>query len=216
MRRRLNTYTINSSTNSIVLGESVTLEDIRLIVDETQHKIVCSSMQKNNMVVTVDGVKTTIAAPVTISADNKTITIDTRVCALNTSDAITIEIDNGDKLSEVISNISTLSDKVLWEHATTRTVISTSESAITSAVSTAESNVKTAISDAQSALIGTNTEASQTKILEAVQQAILDAAEMNKTAYASVFQKNEDGADTYTMILPNIFEVDETTQTVTV
>lgn len=221
MRRRLNKYTINTVNNSIILEESVMLEDVRLIVDETQHKIICSSMQKNNVVVEINGTKTTIPTPVNISSDGKTITIDTRVCTLVSGDAITFEIDKADKISDATSSIqgtdvTATNTKIVSDISNLSTKVGDSETTINTSISTSETNVKTAITDAQSTLIGTNTEASQTKILEAVQQAILDAAEMNKTAYASVFQKNDDSGDTYTLTLPNIFEVDETTQTVTV
>lgn len=180
MRRRIDTYTIDTAANAIVLSEeTITLEDIRLIVDETQKKIICSSMQKNNMVIKIDGVKTTIPVPVTISSDGKTITIDTQVCTLASGDAITFEIDTADTLSDVTSSIST------------------------------------AITSAQSALLGDDHTATQTAILQAVSTAVQDAAEMNKQAYSARFEQNTDTDNSYTLVLPLIAGVDETTQTAT-
>lgn len=169
MRRRINNYTINTSKNTITLDEAVTLEDIRLIIDETQMIVICSSMQKGSVTIKKDGEKTTITEPVSISTDGKTLSIKTDLCMLASSDKLTIEIDKGDKLSDVTEELK-----------------------------------------------GTNTEATQTAILTAVQQAIKDAADMNKETYASVFVQNTDSDNSYTLVLPTVSKVDESTQTLTI
>jgi len=62
----------------------ITIEDIRLIVNETKNKIICSSMKKSNVTVsdTVGG----------FSA----IDVPKAVCILAATDVLTIEIDKGD------------------------------------------------------------------------------------------------------------------------
>lgn len=82
MRYRVTDYTIDRQT--IVLPDEVTIEDIRLVVNETQKKVICSSMQKNN--VHVEGV---------------TIDIPSSVCIMQSGDQLTIEIDKGDNLADI-------------------------------------------------------------------------------------------------------------------
>lgn len=96
MRTRVKDYTIRY--NSIMIGEDVTIEDIRLIVNETQGVVICSSMQKDNVLVRANG----------------TIDVKTSVCVLNADDQLTIEIDKGDSLEEVkqaVAKEQTLIDK---------------------------------------------------------------------------------------------------------
>lgn len=76
MRYRVTEYKIEGQT--IVLPEQITIEDLRLIVNETQKKVICSSMQKDN---------------VDVQSDN--ITVSSSICTLQPSDQLTIEIDKG-------------------------------------------------------------------------------------------------------------------------
>ena len=76
MRYRVTEYTIEGQT--IVLPEQITIEDLRLIVNETQKKVICSSMQKDN---------------VYVQSDN--IIVSSSICTLQSSDQLTIEIDKG-------------------------------------------------------------------------------------------------------------------------
>jgi hypothetical protein len=82
MRRRVN-CTIDATNNTIIVAEPITIDDIRLIVDETQVKVICSSMQKSNIGVTTDTNAATIAVP-------------TSICTLAADDHITFEIDTTD------------------------------------------------------------------------------------------------------------------------
>ena len=76
-RRRIPTYTIQGQVISI--GEQVSVEDIRLIVNETQKVVICSSMQKEN-----------------VRTDHDTIEVVPSVCVLQPTDQLTIEIDKGE------------------------------------------------------------------------------------------------------------------------
>lgn len=76
MRYRITDYNINGQT--IVLPDEVTIEDIRLIVNETQKKVICSSMQKNN-----------------VHVEGATIIVFPDVCIMQSGDQLTIEIDKG-------------------------------------------------------------------------------------------------------------------------
>lgn len=80
MRYRVTDYTINGQT--IVLPNEVTIEDIRLIVNETQKEVICSSMQKSNV-------------GVTTSDGYSYITVNEGVCLLKPKDQLTIELDLG-------------------------------------------------------------------------------------------------------------------------
>ena len=79
MRNLTKDYTYIAGTRSItVAGEAFTVENIRLIVNETQKKVLCSSMQKD-----------------LISVTNNVITYSDTMPALTAGDVLTIEIDNG-------------------------------------------------------------------------------------------------------------------------
>ena len=80
MRNLTKDYTFTAGTRSItVAGEAFTVENIRLIVNETQKKVLCSSMQKDLIVSVVDNV----------------ITYSGTLPALTAGDVLTIEIDYG-------------------------------------------------------------------------------------------------------------------------
>lgn len=90
MRRRIKEYSFTPGTRSIDTGISdLTIQDIRLIVNETQKAIICSSMQKDNVTSIINGV----------------ITYIDDLPLLNTGDLLTIEIDNGDSIEDSISEI---------------------------------------------------------------------------------------------------------------
>ena len=80
MRNLTKDYTYTTGTRSItVAGEAFTVENIRLIVNETQKKVLCSSMQKDFILSVVDNV----------------ITYSGTLPALTAGDVLTIEIDYG-------------------------------------------------------------------------------------------------------------------------
>ena len=79
MRNLTKDYTYTAGTRSItVAGEAFTVENIRLIVNETQKKVLCSSMQKD-----------------LVSVTNNVITYSGTLPALTAGDVLTIEIDYG-------------------------------------------------------------------------------------------------------------------------
>ncbi len=83
MRRRVN-CTIDATNNTIIVAEPITIDDIRLIVDETQVEVICSSMQKKNVTVTPQDDGTT------------KVSFDTKICDMKEGDAITFDIDVAD------------------------------------------------------------------------------------------------------------------------
>lgn len=82
MRYRVTEYDIEGQT--IVLPDEVTIEDIRLVVNETQKKVICSSMQKNN-----------------VHVEGATIEVPLSICILQSTDQLTIEIDKGDSVTTI-------------------------------------------------------------------------------------------------------------------
>ena len=86
MRTRIKEYIFTPGTRSIDTGISdLTIQDIRLIVNETQKTIICSSMQKDNITNITNGV----------------ITYIDDLPLLNDEDLLTIEIDNGDSIEPI-------------------------------------------------------------------------------------------------------------------
>ena len=77
MRYRVTDYTIDGQNIVLPISE-VTIEDIRLIMNETQKKVICSSMLKSN-----------------VEVSGNTIEVHTNICTLQPTDQLTIEIDKG-------------------------------------------------------------------------------------------------------------------------
>lgn len=91
MRYRVKDYEIYFPAGDVQLiifePKDLTIEDIRLIVNETKNTVICSSMQKSNVIVAA-------------TQDHKTtVTVPKSVCVLDTTDQLTIEIDNGETLA---------------------------------------------------------------------------------------------------------------------
>lgn len=89
MRYRVTAYTISGQTITLTGIESVTVADVRLIVDETAKKVICSSMQKGN-----------------ISCSTNVITVDSSVASLDASHAYTIVLDFGEQPSALAKEAS--------------------------------------------------------------------------------------------------------------
>ncbi len=222
MRRRINIQSATAADNGLLLSlsEAIGIEDIRLIVDETKKAVICSSMQKDNVEVT-----------------GSTILIPTKFGA-SASDTFTVEIDTTDKPADITDSVN---KKVAAEHTTTRTAIAdakttletdiaATQTAITNAHATTDTAIAatktvcengfsataSAIANAQTALLGEDTTATQTAILQAVATAVQDAAAFNKNLYSAHFEENTDDSDSYTMVLPMVAGIDEATQTVTI
>lgn len=88
MRYRVNDYTIDEQNNIVLPISGVTIEDIRLIVNETQKKVICSSMQKSN-----------------VGVNGNLIEVPIDICMLRSGDQLTIEIDRGDNIYDIIDQI---------------------------------------------------------------------------------------------------------------
>lgn len=83
----------------IILPYEITLEDLRLLTNETQEISLCSSMFKNKALIKKDGIWTEIPNAISISGNIITVTLE--ACTLQPTDKLTIEIDKGDNLSSV-------------------------------------------------------------------------------------------------------------------
>ncbi len=90
MRHLITNYTFEADGRTIVLPDfpDITLQNIRLIVNETQKKVLCSSMQKDNIVSVASG----------------EITYADTLPALSDGDYLTIEVDMGND-AEIIDSI---------------------------------------------------------------------------------------------------------------
>ena len=152
MRRRTTKFTIDTSTNAFVMTDALTIDDIRLIVNETQNIVICSSMQKSN-----------------VSISGNSVIVNSDVCTLASGDHITFEIDKGDGIEDITS-----------------------------------------------AIIGDDATATQTAIKTSVETLMKSVRTALTNNYSAHFEKNSDGDNTYTLILPLEAGIDTTTKTITV
>lgn len=94
MRTRINTITFTPGTRSINTGiTDLTVDDVRLFINETQKKVICSSMQKDN----IDSISSGV------------VTYKNTFPVLASGDQITFEVDCGDQigdLDEIIEGIN--------------------------------------------------------------------------------------------------------------
>jgi hypothetical protein len=96
MENRIKDYSI--SGNSITLPRKTGIEDIRLIYNETQKILICSTAKKDNL--------SGVGAIVVNNFTNTTlINVPTNVCVLQPNDMLTIKCDYGDDLSSVESKV---------------------------------------------------------------------------------------------------------------
>lgn len=93
MRYRIKNYVISGPTEVTLKGK-FNIEDLRLIINETQKKVICSSMNKNN-----------IQCSYIEDVDFTMIFFNEAVCELNNSDQLTIEVDKGDTIQDMIDII---------------------------------------------------------------------------------------------------------------
>jgi hypothetical protein len=86
MEYRIKYYTIKGQR--ILLPRQTSIEDLRLIFNETQKKLICSTATKDNVSLAQGEGGTLVEVP-------------TSVCSLNSTDLLTIKCDYGDNLEEV-------------------------------------------------------------------------------------------------------------------
>jgi len=85
MRTRINNITFTPGTRSITTGiTDLTIDDIRLFINESQMKVICSSMQKDN----IDSISSGV------------VTYKDTFPVLAEGDHITFEIDKGDDVAK--------------------------------------------------------------------------------------------------------------------
>lgn len=75
MRTRVNKYTIVGE-RQIKLDTPITIEDVRLIINETKKIVIASSMQKDNITIEGGVITYTSKLPISEVGDNFTIEID--------------------------------------------------------------------------------------------------------------------------------------------
>ena len=103
MRTRIN-VTFEAGTRSISTGiEDLSIEDIRLIVNETQKEPICSSMRKDLIASISNGVVTYVESYQKVTPNGTVQTIVIPVLAAG--DHITFEIDRGNVIT-VLTEIS--------------------------------------------------------------------------------------------------------------
>ena len=102
MRTRIN-VTFTPGTRSISTGiEDLTIDDIRLIVNETQNEVICSSLAKSNVTSIVGGVVTFAAQ----DADGE------ELHTLTAGDKITCEIDRNTSAEDLKDALDTIKESV--------------------------------------------------------------------------------------------------------
>lgn len=87
MEYRIKDYTIEGQ--SILLPRQTSIEDLRLIFNETQKKLICSTATKDNVSLTQGEGGTLVEVP-------------TSVCSLNSIDLLTIKCDYGDNVDDIV------------------------------------------------------------------------------------------------------------------
>ena len=97
MEYRIKDYTIKGQR--ILLPRQTSIEDLRLIFNETQKKLICSTATKDNVTLVQREGGTLVEAP-------------TSVCVLNSTDQLTIKCDYGDDLSSVESKVEEVKQAV--------------------------------------------------------------------------------------------------------
>ena len=168
MEYRIKDYSI--SGNAINLPRITTIEDIRLIYNETQKVLICSTAKKENL----SGI-----ADIVVNRFNNTtiINVPTSICVLTPIDKLTIKCDYGDDLSSVESKVEEVGNKI--------------------------DNIQLPeIDTTELAKQGENQEATNTAIFNAV-KSLPDLSLL----YAARAEKNDDGVNTYSIVLPVIAKV---------
>lgn len=104
-RNRIKNYTIKGQ--EIIIPKATTIEDIRLIINETKGVVICSSMQKDNVILT------TITGPNDGTIETS-IGVDTSICELSSTDKLTIECDYGDDNAKEVT-LNSAKEEILTE-----------------------------------------------------------------------------------------------------
>lgn len=109
MRTRINNITFTPGTRSIITGiTDLTIDDIRLFINESQMKVICSSMQKDN----IDSISSGV------------VTYKDTFPVLAVGDHITFEIDKGDNVAKEV-NATANKNEILTKIENTKPDLST-------------------------------------------------------------------------------------------
>lgn len=101
MEYRIKDYTIKGQR--ILLPRQTSIEDLRLIFNETQKKLICSTATKDNVSLTQGEGGTIVNVP-------------TSVCVLNSTDLLTIKCDYGESVDDIVGeNKDATNSKILEE-----------------------------------------------------------------------------------------------------
>lgn len=162
MEYRIKDYTIRAQM--ILLPRPTTIEDLRLIFNETQKKLICSTANKDLVTLRQQDGSTVVVVP-------------SSVCTLNETDQLTIKCDYGDNLEEVkeaVENIdlTSIESKVETESQTIQSAIQNID---LSSVEGKVDEVKQAVDNIKLPEIDTTELAKQGENQEATNSAILDA-----------------------------------------
>jgi hypothetical protein len=115
MEYRIKDYTIKGQR--ILLPRQTSIEDLRLIFNETQKKLICSTATKDNVsLAQVEG--------------GTLVEVPTSVCSLNSTDLLTIKCDYGDNLDEVKEAVENIDLSAFAKESTLLAESQTIQSAI--------------------------------------------------------------------------------------
>lgn len=89
MEHRIKDYTIKGQR--ILLPKQTSIEDLRLIFNETQKKLICSTATKDNVSLAQGEGGTLVEVP-------------TSVCVLNSTDLLTIKCDYGESVDDIVGD----------------------------------------------------------------------------------------------------------------
>ena len=181
MRYRIKNYTTDGQTvmlNDVTLNS---IEDLRLVINLTQGIVIYSPMDRSGIAAVME----------------RGFVVETNVCTLNekTPDQLLIEIDKGDDISSIEKKIEEVKETV--ENIDLTPIENKVDEGVDS-LSTKIDNIKLPeIDTTELAKQGENPEATNSAIYNAV-KSLPDLSLL----YAARAEKNDDGVNTYSIVLP--------------
>ena len=100
MENRIKDYTIKGQR--ILLPKQTSIEDLRLIFNETQKKLICSTATKDNVSLAQGEGGTLVEVP-------------TSVCVLNSTDQLTIKCDYGESVDDIVGENKEATNSKIYE-----------------------------------------------------------------------------------------------------
>ena len=134
MENRIKDY--NISGNSIILPRKTGIEDVRLIYNETQKVLICSTAKKDNL----SGLGTFV-----YTSDGATlINVPTSVCVLQPTDKLTIKCDYGDEVATE-TTLNSAKEEILTAVDNAKPEIDLTEVAKETTLNSAKEEILTAV-----------------------------------------------------------------------